>query len=63
MGFLNVEPVWNQEDFVFSRSQDILVPTYMEGAQRQLNEESYKFWESLNLVISDEREENLMNTQ
>ena len=35
----------------------------MEGAQGQLNVESYKSWKSFNLIVSDEREENLMNTQ
>lgn len=51
--------------FCFRQSQGILlqVPTYMEGAQSQLDEESDKFRKSFNLIISDKGEENLVNTQ
>lgn len=55
----------DQGHFVFSKAKGILVQmsTYVEGAQSQLNEESYISWKSFNLIVSDEREENLMNTQ
>ena len=35
--------------------------TYMEGAQGQLDEETNKSWKSLNLVVGEESEEELMN--
>lgn len=51
--------------FCFLQSQVILVqiPTYVKGAQCQLNEKSYKFCKSFDLIIGDEREEDLMNAQ
>lgn len=41
----------------------VRMSTYMEGAQSQLNEESYKFRKSFNLIVRDESEDDLVNTQ